>query len=482
MLDKKGYIESLRSLQPVVYCFGERVHDVTKHPLLEPHINALAETYEAAVKEETRELGTAISHISGSSINRFTHIHQNKEDLVKKVKLLRLLGQKTGTCFQRCVGFDALNAVYTVAFETDKILGTDYFERFKKYLTYIQNNDLVVAGAMTDPKGDRSKRPSQQEDKDQYLRIVEENNDGIIVRGAKVHQTGIVNSHEILVMPTVALKEDEKEYAVCFATPVDTEGVIHVFGRQTNDTRRLEGKKIDVGNYKYGIVGGEALTIFDDVFIPWERVFMAGEHQFSALLVYRFATYHRQNYGGCKTGVSDVVIGASTCAAQYNGVERASHIKDKIAEMVHLTETLYAASVACSWEGSSTPSGAYFPNTMLANVAKHNITRFIYEIYRLAHDIAGGYIATLPSEKDLLNPETAQYIEKYFVGIAGEETKNRIKMGRLIENMTGGTAQVEAMHGAGSPMAQRIMYLKESNLAHKIKLAKDLAGITDAKD
>ncbi|RKL62365.1 4-hydroxybutyryl-CoA dehydratase [Thermoanaerobacteraceae bacterium SP2] len=477
MKNREQYIESLKSLKTQVYYFGKKVENIVEHPSFQPHINSAALTYELANMPEYEELLTATSHITGKKINRFTHIHQSTDDLVKKVKALRLLGQKTGACFQRCVGWDALNATYTVTYEMDQKYGTDYHRRFLEYLKFAQENDIMIAGSMTDPKGDRSLRPSQQPDPDMYVHVVEKNDKGIIVRGAKAHQTGIINSHEMLVMPTIAMGEEDKDYAVVFAIPVDTEGVIHIFGRQTNDSRRFEEGEIDKGNYKFGIVGGEALTVFNDVFVPWERVFMCGEYEFAGLLVERFASYHRQNYGGCKTGVSDVIIGSAVAIAEYNGVAKASHVRDKIAEMVHLAETLYCGSIACSSEGFPTQSGAYFVNPLLANTVKQNVTRYIYEICRLCHDIAGGLIATLPSEVDLKNEEIGKYVEKYFKGVANIPTEDRIRMLRLIENMTGGTALVESMHGAGSPQAQRIMILRQANLNQKKKLAEDLAGI-----
>jgi 4-hydroxybutyryl-CoA dehydratase/vinylacetyl-CoA-Delta-isomerase len=477
MKNREQYIESLKNLKTQVYYFGKKVENIVEHPSFQPHINSSSLTYELAHMPEYKELLTAISHLTGKKINRFTHIHQSTEDLVKKVKALRLLGQKTGACFQRCVGWDALNATYTVTYEMDQKYGTDYHQRFLEYLKMVQENDIMIAGAMTDPKGDRSLKPSQQSDPDMYLRVVEKDDKGIIVRGAKVHQTGIINSHEMLIMPTIAMGEADKDYAVAFSIPVDTEGVIHIFGRQTNDSRRFEEGEIDKGNYKYGIVGGEALTVFDDVFVPWERVFMCGEYEFAGLLVERFASYHRQNYGACKTGVCDVIIGSAVAIAEYNGVAKASHIRDKVAEMVHLAETLYCGSIACSAEGFPTQAGAYFVNPLLANTVKQNVTRYIYEICRLCHDIAGGAIATLPSETDLNNEQIGKYVEKYFKGVADIPAEDRIRMMRLIENITGGTALVESMHGAGSPQAQKIMILRQANLNHKKKLAEELAGI-----
>lgn len=469
------YKDSLGRRKIILYAMGQRIEDVVKHPLTRPHVNAAAMTYELAHSPEHEDLLTATSHLTGRKISRFTHIHQSAEDLMKKVKMLRLLGQRTGTCFQRCVGLDALNALYTVTFELDRELGTGYHKRFLEYLKHVQDNDLMVAGSMTDPKGDRGLRPSQQGDPDLYVHVVEMRPDGIVVRGAKAHQTGIVNSHEMIVMPTVALGPEDAEYAVSFALPVDAKGVTHIFGRQSNDTRRLEGE-IDQGNAMFGIVGGEALTVLEDVFVPRERVFLCGETQFAGLLVERFASYHRQNYGGCKTGVSDVIIGATAQMAEYNGVSKASHIRDKITEMVHLAETLYCGSIACSAEGHRTPSGAYLVDPLLANTVKQNVTRYIYEICRLSHDITGGLIATLPGEADLKDPVTGPMVEKYFKGSEGFSTEDRIRMARLVENMTGGTALVESMHGAGSPQAQRVMILRQANLENKKRLARRLAG------
>ncbi|ATW28747.1 4-hydroxyphenylacetate 3-hydroxylase family protein [Candidatus Formimonas warabiya] len=482
MMNFPEYKDSLRKLKTVVYSFGEKINNVVDHPLFEPHINSAGLTYELAHDPRYEDLMTATSHLTGEKINRFTHIHQSTGDLVKKVKMLRMIAQKTGTCFQRCVGFDAMNAIYSVTYEMDQKNGTDYHTRFKEYVKAVQRTDMMVAGSMTDPKGDRSKSPSEQPDPDAFVHVVEKREDGIVIRGAKSHQTGILNSHEMLIMPTEALMEADQDYAVCCAVPVDAEGILHIFGRQTNDTRRLEeGAGIDLGNIKYGTVGGECLTVLNDVFVPWEKVFMCGEYEFAGMLVERFSSYHRQNYGACKTGIADVIIGAAAGISQYNGAAKASHIKDKVADMIHMQETLYCCSIACSAEGSPTAAGNYYVDTMLANCGKLNITRFIYEICRLAHDIAGGYVATLPSEKDLKHPEIGKYVGKYHKGVPDVPAEHRIRMGRLLECLTGGTALLESMHGAGSPQAMKIMLLRQANLNHKFKLACTLAGIAPAE-
>lgn len=482
------YIESLRKMSTKVYMFGERIDNWVDHPMIRPSVNCVAMTYDLAQDPQYEDLMTATSHLNNMRINRFTNIHQNTDDLKKKVKMQRLLGQKTASCFQRCVGMDALNAEYSTTYEIDKKYGTCYHENLKKFLLYVQENDLVVDGAMTDPKGNRSKAPHEQEDKDLYVRIKERRKDGIVVRGAKCHQTGSVNSHWHIVMPTISMGPDDEDYAVSFACPSDADGIYMIYGRQSCDTRKMEkNADMDLGNRQFG--GQEALVIFDDVFIPNEYIFMCGEYDFAGVLVERFAGYHRQSYGGCKVGVGDVIIGAAALAAEYNGCEKASSVKDKLIEMVHLNETLYSCGIACSAEGYPTESGNYMIDLLLANVCKQNVTRFPYEIVRLAEDIAGGIMVTMPSSADFSsnlaigrNGETiGEYCHKFFAGSPNCSTEERMRIMRFLENICLGSAAVgyrtESMHGAGSPQAQRIMIARQGNLQEKKRLAKDIAGI-----
>jgi 4-hydroxybutyryl-CoA dehydratase / vinylacetyl-CoA-Delta-isomerase len=475
----EAYIESLRKLDRRIYLLGERVENPVDHPMIRPAMNSVAESYNLGSEPEAEGLLFTTSHLTGEKTSRFTHIHQSTEDLVNKVLMQRLLGQRTSTCYQRCVGMDGINALYSVTYECDKEHGTNYHDRLKDYLRYIQEENLVVDGAMTDVKGDRSLRPAEQCDPDMFVHIVERRPDGIVVRGAKAHQTGSLNSHEILVMPTTAMRENEADYAVSFAVPADTEGITFVLGRQPSDTRKMEGSPMDVGNPMYG--SQEALIIFDDVFVPYDRVFMCGEYDQSGKVVERFAAYHRQSYGGCKVGVGDVLIGAAQLAAAYQGVDRVSHVRDKITEMIHLNETLFSCGIACSSRGTATPSGCYLVDVMLANVCKHNVTRFPFEISRLLQDIAGGLVVTMPSQKDFENPEIAPYLEKYLAGCSDVPVMDRMKVLKYIENMTMGCGAAayltESIHGAGSPQAQRIMIFRQADLEEKVKYAKRLAGI-----
>ena len=475
------YIESIRTMKMEVYMFGKRVECPVDDPILRPSLNSVRMTYDLAQMPEYQDLMTAVSPYTGERVNRFTHIHESTEDLMKKVKMQRLLGQKTGSCFQRCVGMDAFNAVFSTTYEIDEKYGTHYHDNFKAFLTECQRRDLTVDGAMTDPKGDRSKAPHAQEDPDLFLHVVERREDGIVVRGAKAHQTGVLNSHEVIIMPTISMGPDDKDYAVSFAVPMDTPGIYMIIGRQSCDTRKREGSDMDVGNAEFG--GVEALTIFDDVFVPNDRIFLNGETEFAGMMVERFAGYHRQSYGGCKVGVGDVLIGAAAVAADYNGAAKASHIKDKLIEMTHLNETLYACGIACSAEGHPTASGNYIIDLLLANVCKQNVTRFPYEIVRLAEDIAGGLMVTAPSEADFRDAKLGPVIDKYLRGVGTVSTESRLRILRLIENLCLGTAAVgyrtESMHGAGSPQAQRIMIARQGNLEHKKTLAKALAHIDE---
>ncbi|MFC1965229.1 4-hydroxyphenylacetate 3-hydroxylase family protein, partial [Chloroflexota bacterium] len=446
--------------------------------IIKPAVDCIAATYELAGRPEYEEIMTANSHLTGKRINRFCHVHQSIDELVSKSKMGRMLGAYTGSCFQRCVGMDALNALSMVTYDIDRKYGTRYNERFLKYLGYVQDEDLVCCGAMTDAKGDRSRRPAEQADPDQYLRVVEERADGIIVRGGKLHQTGAVNSHEIICMPTRAMREEDKDYAISFALPSDTRGIIYIYGRQSCDTRKMEGGNIDAGNVLYG--GQECMIIFDDVIVPWERVFMYKEYEFAIDLVEKFASYHRQSYA-CKSGIGDALIGASQLVAEYNGISKAPHIRDIITEMVQLNETMMCCSLACAYEGHREPSGTYYVNTLWANVSKLNVTRFPYDISRLAQEIAGGSLVTMPSEKDLRDTEIGKYVAKFLKGVDDVGAEDRMRMLRLIENITMGTGAVcyltESMHGAGSPRSQKIMIARRADIDSMKRAAKRLCGI-----
>lgn len=474
------YIESLRGRKMKVYLFGQLVQEPVDHPMIRPSINAVAETYDLA-NEET-EIASAQSSLIGIRVNRFLHITESVTDVVNQNKMQRKLGQITGTCFQRCVGMDALNSLYSTTFEIDAKHGTVYHKRLIEFIKMLQRENLMIGGAMTDVKGDRSLSPSQQEDPDMFVHVSKRDDKGIYITGAKAHQTGCINSHWILIMPTMRLQAQDSEYAIVGAVPADAEGITYIYGRQSCDTRSMEEGDMDAGNAKFS--GQEAMIIFDNVFIPNEMIFMQGEYEFASMLVERFTCYHRRSYV-CKTGLGDVLIGASAAIADYNGVANASHIKDKLVEMTHLNETIFGTGIASSFQSHKTTAGNYQNDDMLANVCKHNVTRFPYELSRLAQDIAGGLMVTMPSEQDFRSPEAGPLLEKYLKGRKGVSTENRVRVLRLIENMTLGRNAVgyltESMHGAGSPQAQRIQIARQMQLEYKKKLAKNLARVEEGE-
>jgi 4-hydroxybutyryl-CoA dehydratase/vinylacetyl-CoA-Delta-isomerase len=470
------YLESLRGRNLLVYLFGEKIDNPVDHPIIRPSANALAKTYDLAVSNP--DLASVISPFTGERVSRFLHICTSANDLVLQNKMQRKLGQLTGTCFQRCVGMDAFNSLYSVTYEMDK----KYHERLKAFITKMHRENTVVGGAMTDVKGDRGLSPHEQKDKDLFVHISKRTKEGVYITGAKAHQTGCINSHWMIVMPTMRLQEADKEYAIVGAIPVEAKGITYVCGRQSCDTRSMEGD-IDVGNALYG--GQEAMVLFDNVFIPNDLIFMDGEFEYATMLIERFTTYHRRSYV-CKSGVGDVLIGAAASVAEMNGVPKVSHIRDKLVEMTHLNETIYGTGIASSYQGYETKSGCYLCDDMLSNVCKHHVTKYPFEMSRLAQDLAGGFVSTLPSEKDLNHPEIGKLLKKYLQGNEKFTSEERIRILRLIENMTMGRNAVgyltESMHGAGSPQAQRIQIQRMMQLEYKKRLAKILAGIDQKEE
>jgi 4-hydroxybutyryl-CoA dehydratase / vinylacetyl-CoA-Delta-isomerase len=463
------YIRSLQARDLVLYVDGQRVADPTAHPRVRPAINAVAATYALAHDERYRELATAHSEIIDARVNRFTHLFTSADDLRRKLELQRVLGRLTGTCFQRCVGMDGLNALYIATWEA----GREHHDRFVTWLAGVQQRDEVINGAMTDPKGDRGKRPAEQPD--QYLRVVERRAEGVVLRGAKIHQTGAANAHQILAMPGMAMRAGEEAFAIAAALPVDAPGVTMVLGRQPSDERKGGP---DAGNARYG--GQEVVVLFDDVLVPWEHVFLDGQLAACSTLVEAFAGFHRASYGGCKPGNLDVLVGAVTLLAQEHGVRGASHVRDKLVEMAHLTETVHGLGLGASAKSTRHGSGVWQVDPVLANVCKHNVTRLPYEVVRLAEDLAGGLVGTMPSLADLEHPQYGEALRR----VVGSDERARAL--RLVEYMSYGAGSVplrlECMHGAGSPQAQRIVLERAVDWQARVRAARRLAGLPAAAD
>jgi len=473
----KEYIESLRTMEPVVYAFGEKVKDLPDHPCFRPTINALALTYDLA--KERSDLLAAESPFTGTRINRFLHIFKSPDDLVKRAQLGNFLTPRHGACVgARCAGTGALNALFATTYEMDGKLGTDYHKRFLRFLERVQRDDLACSGMVTDAKGDRSLSPGKQSDPDVYVHAIEEKNGGIVVRGAKAHQSGAAIAHENIVVPTTTMGPEEKKFAVAFAIPPDAPGMVHIAEAPASNARRFNGDKRDFGNYNYG-VHGSTLVVFNDVFIPRERVFMCGEQEFTGLLVQRFAACQRLATAACKSGHCNLVCGAAAVAAEYNGCGKIGHIRDKITEMFFQSTLAFGTAIAAGYTATRTPSGVYMPDTLMVNAAKLQAVKAVWDASQLACDIAGGVVCTAPAGKDFDNPEIAGYVDKYFKGKADVSTEDRIRIVRLVEYLIGQSSIVptESVHGAGPSAAQRLMIRASGNLDYLKRCARIMAGI-----
>jgi 4-hydroxybutyryl-CoA dehydratase/vinylacetyl-CoA-Delta-isomerase len=471
---KQQYVESIRRMDSQAYMRGKRIQDVTKNEFTRLALQGIGEIYELSSNRKNADLLTRTRE-DGTRISAYCSIHRTREDLVNRVRAARLICEETGVCTaSRCCGWDALNALWHTTFEVDAKSGTEYHKRLERYAAMVQGKDLTCAGALTDPKGNRSLKAKHQPDKDVYLRVIDENKKGIVVRGAKSMIGGAIGSHEIIVQPGTGYSEAEKEHAVAFAIPLNTEGVTQVVNMQSGGERKLENG-FDKGNVNFG--SSESLVIFDDVFVPKERLFMNGEYDYAGEAVAKFVLLHRMVLGGCLAGCGDVLTGAAALLAEYNGLSR--QLSDRLTEMTYLSEALYSQALGAAYEGYATSSGAWFPDALLANVTKISVTRLPYEIQRIAEDIGGGMIACMPSELDLRNPTIGPLVEKYYRGSNGITAEKRLRAARLIESMIAGPGRLGAlcMHGGGSPAAAQMTVRQLSDLERKKELARDLAGI-----
>jgi 4-hydroxybutyryl-CoA dehydratase/vinylacetyl-CoA-Delta-isomerase len=485
---KEEYRESLKDLHPITYILGEKIENVHEHPLISHMIASVTKTFEMENDPEGSKYLVTRSDLIDEDVSRFLKFYKSPDDLLAKVRMLKFLSHNIGGCYMRCTGMDAINSVGIEVYNCDQKYGTNYWDRLVEFVKMLQKNDYVLFSGVTDVKGDRSKRPSQQADPDMYLHVVDETNDGIVVRGAKIHQTGSLCSHWGIVVPTREMREEDKDYAVCFAFPVDAEGVIHIYGRGTLEARALEGR--DLGNVEFSKFA--PVIIFQDVFVPWDKVFLYGEYEFAGNMVRNFGNYHRHSHGGCKCGVGDILIGAAATAADYNGLgtdptrpnytglSSASHINNKLAEMLKVTEAIYGCSIAASVESTETPSGIYTVDPVLSNTSKLYEGKELAEVIRLMIEIAGGMVADVPSSKDFENPEIGPLLDKYLKGVEGVSTEDRVRIFRLIEKLAFESRDIVSnIHGAGSPETHRMTILRNADIEQKKKLAKKLAGIKE---
>ncbi|MFZ5643843.1 MAG: 4-hydroxyphenylacetate 3-hydroxylase family protein [Bacillota bacterium] len=489
MRTRAQYIERLSKMNRNLYTNGEKIDRLDERQ--EGAINVMSLTFDAAWDPESRDLCTAKSHITGETINRFNHIHQNPEDLHKKQDMTRYMCNKVGQCIQRCMGIDAANAINAVSFEAQKSpqAKTAYHDNWLKWLERFQREDLVASCAQTDVKGERLKRPSEQTDPDMYVRVVEERTDGIIVRGSKVHISEASISDEILVVPNRALKKGEEAYAVCFAVPSDYEGIKQVVHFHNSRKRDVFEK----GNH-FGYT--DSYVIFDDCFIPWDRVFLCGETLHGGLAALLFALFHRHSYSGCKPAMLDYVIGLAGLAAEINGIEKAPHVREMLSKLIMTGELGYAAGYTASAMGKPEVympgmgfvpygPGSCIPHSIYANVGRCLTGEAVFHEQEILCNIAGGLPATFPYEKDLANPETKALLEKYLNRNPKMPIEDQIKFWLTFVDFglsgSAGSMTYGAYHGGGSPIMEQIAITSQYDIESKKDIVRGLAGMSPRK-
>lgn len=482
LMTPEQFEESLKNFKPVVFMNGKRVDSVLENPNTRTVVEANKASYRWALDPKYSEIMTCRSPLIGESVNRYTHVSASIEDLIAKAMAGTFTAEMLGTCIYRCVGYDAFHALAASTWEMDQKLGTQYYPRFMDYLKMVQAKDLSVAGALTEPRGSRKKKTLDWPDPYLSLKIVDKNSDGIVVRGAKINISGAFASHELVVLPQSSHGEGEEDYAVAFAVPVDTKGITYICQYSAYSAERDQADDIyELGNPVFG-QRETSMIVFDNVFVPWDRVFHCGEYKFSGKIVGRFARTHRMTCGGtCKVGFMNQIIGACKLIQEYKGLENIAHVNEQITEMVVLRETGRACGLAAAHMGSEDPagSGVFLPDEVMGNVAKLNICNAFWRTMALAGDIGGGLIVTMPSLKELKNPETKAFVEEFFSFGSDEPTENILKVHKLLQHWTAGQHGVGTWHGAGPVMAQKIMLQRIVKFDHEKELVRNALNLKD---
>jgi 4-hydroxybutyryl-CoA dehydratase/vinylacetyl-CoA-Delta-isomerase len=479
LMKPEEYEAGIQKIKVHAYLDGKKVENLLENPVTRSVVKATAQLYELAAHPQHERVMIARSHLTGEKINRNLHVNRSAEDLGRRAEMALLTSQTLGTCNYRCVGCDAINALASVSYEMDRAKGTVYTQRFNSFLRNVQEKDLSVSGAVTDAKGDRAKKILEG-DPDMYVHVVQRRSEGIVVRGAKLHQSGAFAAHQTVVIPGGALRKGEEDYAVAFAVPNSAPGITYILQYNPLSAEREQAEDIlHLGNPQFG-QRETCLMVFDDVLVPHESVFMCGEAEFAGALIQRFAKTHRMNCGGaCKVGFADIIIGAAQLAAEYAGTDKAPHIREAITHMVRISEASHACAIAAAVKGKEEPpgSGVYMPDDLFGNVAKITTAQEFWQIMALAGDIAGGLVVTMPSFKELKNPATKGYVEKYLKAAVPAEKRMRIT--KVLQNWTAGLHGPGTWHGAGSTQAQMISLHRAANIEEKKRIAKKIAGIED---
>lgn len=475
----RQFIESLRDGR-VLYYRGERVPDVTVHPILGVAVKHAALDFQLAEDPLHQDLMTCVDPETGERVSRFFKTPTGPDDLLKRMEMIELSTRVGGgvVLLIKEIGTDALFALHLVTRQVDKRFGTGYGPRLRAYHRYCQAHDLSMAVAQTDVKGDRSLRPSQQAHPDYYLRVVEEGREGIVVRGCKAHTTGPPYANELVVLPTRALTEEARDYAVAFALPVAAPGLTFIASALGFDQQSDFHRPVSTHHKMI-----ETLTIFDDVFVPWERVFLKGEWEYAGLLANTFVEYHRFSAISYKPPLCHLLLGAASLMAEYNGIGRAAHVRDKLTALIRYVENLRALTRMAAIDCRTVDGEVAVPDPILTNIAKYHFARGYHEVVRDVQDIAGGLLVTGPSAEDLGNPATRGYIERYLGGKAGVSAAQRLRLLNLIRDLTasdfGGYNEVLAIHAEGSLEAQKLTIYRDYDLTACRALARRMAGITE---
>jgi 4-hydroxybutyryl-CoA dehydratase/vinylacetyl-CoA-Delta-isomerase len=439
-------------------------------------------SYAWALDPRYQDIMSCYSPLVGERVNRYTYVSASPDDLVKKAEAGTFTAEMLGTCIYRCVGYDSFHALASTTWEMDRDLGTQYHPKFMEYLKTVQREDLSVAGALTEPRGRRNQKTLEWPDPYLSLKLVDKNKEGIVVRGAKINISGAYASHELVVLPQAAHYEGEEDYAIAFATPTDAQGITYVCQYSPYSAERDQVDDVEeLGNPVFG-QRETAMVIFEDVFVPWDRVFHCGEAPYSVKLVTRYARTHRMTCGGtCKVGFMNQIIGASKLIQEYKGLEKAAHINDQLMEMVVLRETCKACGTAAAAKGTEEPvgSGVFLPDEIMGNVSKLNVCNAFWRVMALAGDIGGGLIVTMPSLKELKNPEIGKYVEEFYSFGADEPTENIMKVHKLLQNWTAGQHGVGTWHGAGPVMAQKIMLQRVIDYSHDKELVRNTLNLKE---
>ncbi len=478
LMDGQAFRDSLREYKPTVYVDGESIESVADAPSLRPGINALAVTYDFAHDPAKRTLMTARQTVSGKTVNRMLHINESAGDLLNKLEAVRVLCQETG-CALRYLSHDALNGIGQAVARIDDAKGsTEYRAKFAAYLQHVQDRDLALGIAMTDAKGDRSKRPSQQANQDVYVHIVERTARGIMISGTKAIVTGAPYVHEFLVMPSRNMQAADADFALCCAVPIDAPGIT-IVSRPAGRPGDKPEHGAPLFSRKYG--QATAVVIFDKVLVPWERVFVAGEWEFSGDVTYNYATHHRHSCIGARAGFGDLLIGAGALICQANGLDpgRKANLRDPMVELIKITEGFYACGVAASVYALRDPhSHSFMPEPVFANIGKLLLSTQIYDMHRLAHEVSGGLVVALPGPDEDHNPATAATLAEVLRANPDVPYDKRIEVARFVEDLTasyqGGWYSLISLHGGGSPAALKQEIWRHYPVGDKVDLVERL--------